>query len=437
MKTMMKQLNKWVMLLAVACSAMTAGCKDDEENYLVRETDTIQFSSNLASSQRITLRCNGAWKTVIPDDAQWLSTTPSEGVGTGEFEWITVSATHNRSAERTATIYLECAGEQYPITVTQADGKIIYGTPTVEGNLIEQEASSARICFTYSNAYGDETVTAKCTLGGDCAGLSVDDASFELTNGGATLALDIKGTPTQPGYATFAVSVDGEPIGEVRAKVYSTDEMPVEGLPVTWEFCHGKGTADDKAELQKRQPDWTTDKHTLYADTGSGTITLVEAVGKTTAAFSTWGYNEGHAYVRGLYVDDYWLLTVPVKYLTAGKTINCTGSIGGSGSSAGFFLIEYSADGETWYPAAGAKTERFNDTDVTYHIRARDSYEYKGDDTGYFSYDFPVEVDVLSGTLYVRYRVCANVRVTVNNTITTGGGGSTRLKGTFSISVIE
>ena len=391
-------MNKWIVLSVAACSAITAGCKDNEENYLVRETDTIQFSSNLASSQRITLRCSGAWRSVIPDDAQWLSTTPSEGVGTGEFEWITVSATHNRSAERTATIYLECGGVQYPITVTQADGKIIYGAPTVEGNLIEQEASSARLCFTYSNAYGDETVTAKCSLGGDCAGLSVADATFELANGGATLALDITGTPTQPGYATFAVSVEGEPIGEVRAKVYSADEMPVEGLPVAWEFCHGKGAADDKAALQERQPDWTASEHTLNADTGSGTITLVEA---------------------------------------AGKTVNCTGSIGGSGSSAGFFLIEYSADGQTWYPAAGARTGQFNETEVTYHIRAYDSYDYEGDGTGYFSCDFPVEVDVTSGMLYVRYRVCANVRVTANNTITTGGGGSTRLKGTFSISVVE
>ena len=32
----------------------------------------------------------------------------------------------------------------------------------------------------------------------------------------------------------------------------------------------------------------------------------------------------------------------------------------------------------------------------------------------------------------MRYRVAANVRITANNTITTGGGGSTRLKGTFS-----
>ena len=188
------------------------------------------------------------------EDAQWLSTTPSEGVGTGEFEWITVSATHNRSAERTATLYLECNGVQYPITVTQANGAIIYGTPTLDGNLIEGEASEASIRFTYSNAYGDETIAVKCTPSGDCDGLSVAGTSFELTNGGATLALDIEGTPTKPGYATFAVSVDDQPIGEVRAKVYSVSEMPVEGLPVQWRFSEIMGGDPEKRICKSVSP---------------------------------------------------------------------------------------------------------------------------------------------------------------------------------------
>ena len=48
-----------------------------------------------------------------------------------------------------------------------------------------------------------------------------------------------------------------------------------------------------------------------------------------------------------------------------------------------------------------------------------------------------MDVTINSGTLWVRYRVAANVRITANNTITTGGGGSTRLKGTFSVSVVD
>ena len=88
----MKRINKWALLLTASYCVLAVGCKDDDGSYLVRETDVIQFSSNLASSQRITLRCNGAWRSVVPEDAQWLSTTPSEGVGTGEFETIALDS---------------------------------------------------------------------------------------------------------------------------------------------------------------------------------------------------------------------------------------------------------------------------------------------------------------------------------------------------------
>ena len=276
-----------------------------------------------------------------------------------------------------------------------------------------------------------------CTLSGDSQGLSVAGASVSLVNGGATVALDIAGTPTVPGYAAFAVSVDGVQIGTARAKVYAMSEMPIEGLPVTWEFCPVKGSTEDVNVLKARQPDWVTASHSLVSEDGRAYITVVEADAKTASAVNSWGYNDGHAYLKGLYTGDYWLQKIPVKYLVSGTKINCTGSIGGSGSSAGFFLIEYSADGQTWRQAGGAKSGTFNNTEVTYHVRAYDSPLFEGENTGYFSYDFPVDLTINSGTLWIRYRVSANVRITANNTITTGGGGSTRLKGTFSVSVVD
>ena len=310
----MKRIYQF-LLLAAGCAALTTACSDDDDSYLVRETDSIRFASCLASSKQITLRCNGSWRTVIPEDAGWLSTSPSEGVGSGAFEWIAVSATHNRSAERTATIYLESGGRQYPITVTQADGAVVYGAPYVEGNLIEQEASKSRLCFTYANAYGDETIDVSCTLSGDSQGLSVAGASVRLVNGGATVALDIAGTPTVPGYAAFAVSVDGVQIGTARAKVYAMSEMPIEGLPVTWEFCPVKGSTEDVNALKARQPDWVTASHSLVSEDGRAYITVVEADAKTASAVNSWGYNDGHAYLKGLYTGDYWLQKIPVKYL--------------------------------------------------------------------------------------------------------------------------
>lgn len=430
----MNIIHKIPSILFVLPAALLGGCSDGDGQYLVRETDTIDFSSCLASSKSITLRCNGSWRTVIPEGAEWLSTEPAEGIGDGSFAWIAVKAAHNRSAARTATIYLENDGRQYPITVSQADGSILYGAPYVDGNLIEAESSTARLCFTYANAYGDETIEVECSPSGDCDGLTVAGARFELANGGAVLALDIAGTPTRPGYADFEITVDGVAIGQARAKVYSQSEMPIEGFPVQWVFSAVRGSTDDVNALKARQPDWTTDLHLLRSDTGSAVMKLVESAGKTAGAISGWAYNDGHIYVKGIYYNDSWQLEIPVKYLTAGTIVNCSGSFGGSGSSAGFYLIEYSADGAAWQQAGGAKTETFNNTPVTYHARAYDSYS-AGD--GYFSCDFPVQTDIAAGTLYIRYRVSANVRVTANNTITTGGGGSSRLKGTFSVSVVD
>ena len=74
----MKRIYQF-LLLAAGCAALTTACSDDDDSYLVRETDSIRFASCLASSKQITLRCNGSWRTVIPEDAGWLSTSPSEG----------------------------------------------------------------------------------------------------------------------------------------------------------------------------------------------------------------------------------------------------------------------------------------------------------------------------------------------------------------------
>ena len=122
-------------------------------------------------------------------------------------------------------------------------------------------------------------------------------------------------------------------------------------------------------------------------------------------------------------------MTIPVKYVASGTVLNAKGCFGGSGSAAAFFLLEYSADGLTWHQADGAKTETFTikekPVEAIYHVQACDVPK------------FPVEVDIPNGNLYIRLRVSANIRITQNNTITTGGGGSNRLAKTWSVSVVE
>ena len=72
---------------------------------------------------------------------------------------------------------------------------------------------------------------------------------------------------------------------------------------------------------------------------------------------------------------------------------------------------------------------------VSYHVQAQDAVDdsTKGD----FSSTFTMPSRIADGNLYIPARVSANVRITLNNTITTGGGGSTRLKGTWKVSAVE
>lgn len=103
--------------------------------------------------------------------------------------------------------------------------------------------------------------------------------------------------------------------------------------------------------------------------------------------------------------------------------------------------IEYSADGLTWHQADGAKTETFTikekPVEAIYHVQACDVPKFPDDAACSFDCTFPVEVDIPNGNLYIRLRVSANIRITQNNTITTGGGGSNRLAKTWSVSVVE
>lgn len=427
------------MATAVLLSACTWSCTDSDEAYLVRETDNIYFSNNLTASKSISLRCNGNWHTVTPDGAEWITVTPAEGTGDGSFTWIEITTAHNRGVERSATIYLEMEGRQYPITVSQPDGSVKYSDIDISGSLIEGDESAALLTMNYSNAFGDETVNVQGTISGNGEGLTVQKAQFNLNKGSGSISLEITGTPTTPGTATFSIIVDGTSVGTVSTRILNASEKPVEGLPVKWEFCPQKGTADDRDALRARHPEWLKAPYICHSDVGQATLSIVEAIGKSAKAINSCNFNDGHMYVKGLYVDDAWLFTIPVKNLTTGRKINMSGSIGGSGSSAGFFVIEYSDDNETWTRAEGAKTETFNNTEVTYHARAYDSVITGGENCGDYNCTFPVILDktVKDGHLYVRMRVSANVRVTANNTITNGGGGSTRLKGTIAISLVE
>ena len=165
----MKRINKWTLLLTASYCILAVGCKDDERElprsrnrcHPVFEQSGLFAAHHAALQRRMALdrtrRCPVALDGLLRRASVRANSNGSP---------FRPRTTARPNAQQRST--WNANGVQYPITVTQANGAIIYGTPTLDGNLIEGEASEARIRFTYSHAYGDETIAVKCTPSGDC-----------------------------------------------------------------------------------------------------------------------------------------------------------------------------------------------------------------------------------------------------------------------------
>ncbi|MBR1706961.1 MAG: BACON domain-containing protein [Bacteroidales bacterium] len=412
--------------IVLGLAASLAACEKTEDR-IERDVDSVSVSCRRQDLQHWVL-ATGAWTS--ENDVPWITLSPDSGTGDGKnFQPYTIRVAYNSDeTSRTGTFYLVHNGTRCPVTVIQAACSFSYGTIDLSGSLIRNEASEAFLQVPYTDASGEEQVTFSVTLDGASEGLSVADRTFTLNEGSGVASLAITGTPTQFGTVSFTVSADGKPLGTVTAEV--THAGGAYGLPCEWKFADTKD-ADYSAVMKEKHPEWAA-SHIYQADVNTeATLSVTEAAGKTLAAVSGWGYNDGHCYIKGLQKDDSFLMTVPVSGLTAGSSIGVSGSVGGSGSGAGYFLVEYSLDGSTWTAADNASTETVGTETFPYHAAAKDSY-LQAD--GAFSASFVLPGD-FSGTLGVRIRVCANVRVNHASTIpiATGGGGSNRLKGTLSI----
>lgn len=224
-----------------------------------------------------------------------------------------------------------------------------------------------------------------------------------------------------------------------------TDKNPSAGMPKesgirswSWTFSYAKGTAEYNEALASRQSAWPEDGHRLWSDQGQDAyITTAEAAGKTAERMNTWTFYNGHPYVKGIYFGDWIEFHVP-HTIKAGEKVVFSGSMSGSGSAAGFFLAEYSLDGgQSWRIASGADEVTINGNTFACHSAPKDSFA-AGD--GDFSASFTANEDSSAGELLLRLRSNANYRITRNNAtasnpITTGGGGSNRLRGACSISI--
>ena len=213
-------------------------------------------------------------------------------------------------------------------------------------------------------------------------------------------------------------------------------EPAAEAVSWTWSFCYEKGTEEENAALEAAQPRWA-EEWILTSDADQAAyIGFVENEEKTATAASSFIFKDGHPYVKGVYYKDYYLVSVPVQYMPAGAEVAFSGSMAGSGSSAGFFVAEYSVDGGgTWLMAEGSRKEEIGGNEFSYHSAPQDSFA-AGD--GDFSAFFTLPSDLEEKRLLVRLVASPNYRITRpsgTNTITTTGGGATRLRGKYTLSL--
>lgn len=206
-------------------------------------------------------------------------------------------------------------------------------------------------------------------------------------------------------------------------------------LEKTWTFSYIKGSDAENATLALAQPDWE-EKHILYSDNDrESIISTFEADGKTAGAMNGWTFANGHPYIKGIYMDDGFLVTVPVESIPSGTELTFSGSLAGSGSAASFFIVEYSEDkGTSWKTADGTSQMTIAGDTFSYHAEAKDSFD---EGAGDFTASFNLASEV-KDTLLLKLRVAANYRITRTNStgsnpITTLGSGSNRLRGVFSL----
>lgn len=219
----MKNLKYLLGCTALAViSFVAAGCNDDDELFLKRDTDAMTFSY-LNTTKELSVLSNGYWEVSSADS--WISISPESGTGNGiDRQIVEVTVSHNPDASRQGTIRLKNSEKDLEISVSQDDGIFSWGKGSMSGTLALDVVSSGRITIRYNKGGNNDAADLSATLEGPGSeGLSVAPINnYKLVPGDGTIELIIDGTPENFGAITATV----------QAKLTSRNvsaTIPVEG----------------------------------------------------------------------------------------------------------------------------------------------------------------------------------------------------------------
>ncbi len=407
-----------------------ASCDKKGDDVFSRENDTLSVDCTEQSVEQNILS-SGAW-TSDCSEVDWITISPESGTGNGvDYDTFALNIEYNSGAERTGTVNLIHNGQKYPVTVTQGACNFAYGTPAVNGNVFRNTESEAFITLSYSGASGYESVEISGTVTGEGAdGLKITTATLsDFDKGSGALSIPIEGTPTTLGKAVFEIFADGVSVGTCSTNVLgNADEVP-KGLPVGWNFyALGLTTAEVRASSYNYS--WTQEATNPATDPAPLNVHKILPTAGNTEAYLTasatigavgdYSFNPG-IQIRGLMENDYFLFVIPVENIGPDTRISVEASMGGAGSGAGYYALEYSGDNSVWKLAEGSTSMTVFGATAQVHFQApqsnasnpgRTSYD-KATDEGYRKYTFPLTGinTIYDGNLYLRLRVCMDRRL--------------------------
>ena len=158
--------------------------------------------------------------------------------------------------------------------------------------------------------------------------------------------------------------------------------------------------------------------------TGGNTEARITAVIKDPKTVELNGKMQRYTYnpaiqVLSMIEGDYWLATIPVMFFTEETRIRVEAATSTHKNGPGFFILEYSGDGSTWFEAPGATEFEKTDTGEKWKAHfwnnaasvvnaptgTRKSFDITNPEETYHMYEFPVTgVTIDDGNLYLRMR---------------------------------
>jgi hypothetical protein len=203
MKT--KYIYQSLLILLTIFSGLA--CSNEEEAFVLRNTDVLDFSHE-ASSQTFTIRSNGAWGVSSTDE--WITLDPAAGSGDGiVYENVTVTVTHNGGEARSGKIAIQAAGKDIYIDVHQNEGFLLFGEPSLSGSLaVGTSLSGINLRIPYSRAAGNEQFLLSVAVSGEAAdGVNpVTNHPVSLTAKEGIIYVPLSGAPTTAGPLSLAIT---------------------------------------------------------------------------------------------------------------------------------------------------------------------------------------------------------------------------------------